>query len=206
MRGILISTPVILVALLVVTSIAAAQLGPPPSGLAIDAFPTAKPKLVVTTPAFKNLGDIPFENTQYRGNAFPGLKWTHGPYGTRSFAVIMQDADVRLPGGTALTHWSMYAVPAGVTHLDPGVAAPPAGASFGPNFRGPNQSYLGPRTPPGPRHHYHFQVFALDREIAPDPALSRDALAADMTGHVLATGEVVGLGRAPDQPGPATKP
>ena len=36
-------------------------------------------KLTVTSPAFSPGGDIPFENTQYRGNVFPGLAWTAGP-------------------------------------------------------------------------------------------------------------------------------
>ena len=153
---------------------------------------------MVTTPAFPDLGDIPFENTLYRGNVFPGLKWTHGPYGTRSFVVIMQDADVHFLGGPLL-HWSMYAIPGGVaTRLEAGMTAPPPpGASFGPNVRGPNHAYMGPHTPPGPKHHYHFQVLALDRDIPIDPTLSYDALAADMTGHVLASGEVIGA-----RPGP----
>ena len=37
--------------------------------------------LTVTTPAFADGGDMPFENTQYRGNNFPGLAWTAGPAG-----------------------------------------------------------------------------------------------------------------------------
>ena len=196
-RGVLLSAPVLAVVLLVVTSIAAA--GTPPaaaSGLAIDKYPAAHGnKLVVTTPAFQNLGDIPFENTMYRGNVFPGLKWSRGPYGTRSFVIIMEDADVNFRGGPLL-HWSMYAIPGGVSHLDPGMTAPPPGASLGPNVRGPNQGYMGPHTPPGPKHHYHFEVFALDRDIAVDPTLTYDALASDMSGHVLASGEVIGLAHA----------
>jgi para-nitrobenzyl esterase len=197
-RNVLLSAPALAVATLVFTSIAAAEPAstPPASGLAIDAFPTSRPRLRVSSPAFRNLGDIPFENTMYRGDVFPGLDWTHGPYGTRSFAIIMQDADVRLPQG-ALLHWSMYALPAGVSRLAAGMTAPPPGASFGPSFRGPNHAYLGPHTPPGPKHHYHFQVFALDRDIAVDPTLKRDGLIDAMTGHVLASGEVIGLGQAP---------
>lgn len=38
--------------------------------------------LTVTSPAFSSHGDIPFENTQYRGNVFPGLAWTAGPSAT----------------------------------------------------------------------------------------------------------------------------
>lgn len=212
-RNVLLSAPVAAAAMLVLASIAAADTpaAPPPlapsaaaPGLAIANFPANHgTKLIVTSPAFQEQGDIPLENTRYRGNVFPGLKWTHGPYGTRSFVVVMQDADVNFRGGPLL-HWSMYAIPGGVTQLDPGMTAPPPGASFGPNVRGPNNAYMGPRTPPGPKHHYHFAVFALDREIAVDPSLTYDALAADMTGHVLASGEVIGLGHAdPDAKPPA---
>jgi para-nitrobenzyl esterase len=206
-----------LVAMAAAPALALAQPVPTPSapvGLALTVFPAAHGKqLVVTSPAFKDGGDIPFENTQYRGNVFPGLSWGKGPYGTRSFVIIMQDADVNYRGGPLL-HWSMYAIPTGVTKLPPGMTTPPAGASFGPNVRGPNHAYMGPHTPPGPKHHYHFAVLALDRDIAVDPALSYDALAAATAGHVLASGELVGLGqadpnappRAPAASPPAAKP
>jgi Raf kinase inhibitor-like YbhB/YbcL family protein len=188
----------------------AAPVSAPPAaplGLALTVFPAKTAKtLGVSSPAFKPGGDIPFENTQYRGNVFPGLAWSKGPYGTKVFVVIMQDADVNFRGGPLL-HWSMYDIPAGVTKLAPGMTTPPAGASFGPNVRGPNHAYMGPHTPPGPKHHYHFQVFALDQEVPADPALSYDALAAAMGGHVLASGEVVGLGQAdPNAPPRAPAP
>src|ERR1700689_227181 len=54
--------------------------------------------LKVSSPAFKDGGDIPFENTQYRGNVFPGLQWSKGPSGTKSYAVIMHDADAVVKG------------------------------------------------------------------------------------------------------------
>ena len=199
---------------LLTAPLAALAQAPPPApaakpGLALANFPAAGGKtLKVSSPAFKPDGDIPFENTQYRGNVFPGLGWGKGPYGTRTFVVIMQDADVNFRGGPLL-HWSMYDIPGGVTKLAPGMTTPPAGASFGPNVRGPNHAYMGPHTPPGPKHHYHFQVFALDQEVPADPALSYDALAAAMGGHVLASGELVGLGQAdPNAPprAPAAAP
>jgi para-nitrobenzyl esterase len=206
-RNILFSAPALAVALLVVTTIAAADTPPPaaPVGLAIEVFPArgGANKLAVTSPAFKDQGDIPFENTMYRGNVFPGLKWTHGPYGTRSFVVIMQDADVHFRGGPLL-HWSMYAIAGGLSRLEAGMTAPPPGASFGPNVRGPDRPYMGPHTPPGPKHHYHFAVFALDRDIPVEPGLTYDALAADISGHVLASGEVVGLAQADPDALPAT--
>ena len=190
------------VALLGAPVVALAQApAPPPAkpGLALQSFPAKGGKtLKVSSPAFRDGGDIPFENTQYRGNIFPGLAWSKGPYGTRSFVVIMQDADVKVRGG--LLHWTMYDIPAGVTKLAPGMTMPPAGASNGPNVRGPSYPYMGPHTPPGPKHHYHFQVFALDETIPADPSLSYDALAAAMAGHVLASGELIGLGQAEPPP------
>ncbi|HEY2706763.1 MAG TPA: YbhB/YbcL family Raf kinase inhibitor-like protein [Caulobacteraceae bacterium] len=203
---------VLIVAGVLALSIASPTLAQPAapaaiSGLATTLFPAHAGKtLKVTTPAFKDGGDIPFENTQYRGNVFPGLNWSKGPYGTRSFAIVMQDGDVNYRGGPLL-HWSMYAIPMNVWKLSPGMTAPPSGASYGPNVRGPNHAYMGPHTPPGAKHHYHFAVFALDRDIAVDPALTWDALSADLTGHVLASGEVVGLGQAdPTAPPPPPRP
>jgi para-nitrobenzyl esterase len=151
-------------------------------------------KLTVTTPAFKPGGDIPFENTQYRGNVFPGLSWTSGPAGTKSYAVILQDGDA-MARGAPILHWTMANVPETVTKLDAAMATPPAGASNGPNIRGANQAYTGPRTPPGPKHRYHFQVFALDTTLPADALASYTSMTEAMKGHVLASGEVIGLGQ-----------
>jgi para-nitrobenzyl esterase len=168
-----------------------------PVGLALAVFPAKGGKtLKVTSQAFADGGDIPMANTRWGANVFPGLAWGKGPYGTMSFVVIMQDADVTFRGGPLL-HWTMYAIPAAVTKLAAGMTDPPPGASYGPNVRGPDQAYMGPHTPAGAKHHYHFAVLALDREIPVDPALTYDALAGDISGHVLASGEVVGLGHAP---------
>jgi para-nitrobenzyl esterase len=188
----------------------------PPSGavlaaqarLAVTELPAkAGGKLTVTTPGWKDGADIPFENTQYRGNVFPGLAWSAGPAGTKSYAVIMQDTDGAARGAPFL-HWTLYNIPTTVRKLDPGMAptANPAGSSYGPNYQGANRPYLGPRTPPGPKHRYHMQVFALDTTIPADPAITYDALAAAMKDHVLASGEVIGLGQAdPNAPPPAPR-
>jgi para-nitrobenzyl esterase len=153
-------------------------------------------KLTVTTPAFKNMADIPFENTQYQGNKFPGLEWTAWPAGTKSYVVIMQDTDV-LRNGAPILHWSMVDIPAAMTKLPAGMTDAPAGTMHGPNMRGTMQPYMGPRTPAGPKHRYHIQVFALDTSVGNESMQSYDAMLAAMKGHVLASGEVIGLGSAP---------
>jgi para-nitrobenzyl esterase len=161
--------------------------------------------LTVESPAFKNGGDIPFENTQYRGNIFPGLSWTAGPAGTRSYAIIMQDPDAIFKDMPIL-HWTMFNIPASVTKLDAAMPAPPAGSSYGPNISGTNQAYRGPHTPPGPKHHYHLQLFALDTVLGADAGADYAALTGAMKGHVLAEGELIGLGQAdPNAPPPAKK-
>jgi para-nitrobenzyl esterase len=196
-------------ALLLNVASAFAQAPPPADEVGLQYLAlTAAPaqggaKLTVTSPAYQNMGDIPFENTQYQGNKFPGLRWTAGPAATKSYAIIMQDTD-GVMRGSAILHWTMFNISG--TSLDAGMSAPPAGATYGPNIRGANQAYFGPRTPPGPKHRYHLQVFALDTTLPADAGASLDTLLAAMKGHVLASGELVGLGQAdPNAPPPPAR-
>lgn len=187
-----------------VTQPAAAQQAPPAtevgaSLLALANLPAKSgAKLSVTSPAFSDNGDIPFANTSWRDNIFPGLAWSAGPSGTTSYVVIMQDGDA-MSRGAPILHWTMVNIPASVVQLDAGMSEPPEGAQYGPNIRGPMHAYMGPRTPPGPKHRYHLQVFALDTSIPVDSSTTYATLTEAMMGHVLASGEVVGLGQAPPQ-------
>lgn len=159
-------------------------------------------KLTVTSPSIKQGGDIDLAYTQYRTNTFPGLAWTKGPKGTVSYAIIMQDTDLIIRGAPVL-HWVLFNIPANVTKLEKGMTARPAGSTYGPNYKGKEQPYLGPRTPPGPKHHYHLQVFALDTKAPIEASGSLQALMDAMHGHVLASGELVGLAQAdPNAPRP----
>ncbi len=179
---------------------AAAPIPAPDERAIVELGPTAA-KLQVTTPAWADGADIPFENTQYQGNVFPGLSWSAGPAGTRSYAIIMQDPDGRRNDRPYIVlHWTMYNIPATVTSLPAGMApdAKPAGSDYGLNVRGQAQPYMGPRTPPGPKHHYYMQVFALDTVLPAGGEQTYASLIDSMKGHVLASGEVLGLGRAPD--------
>jgi phosphatidylethanolamine-binding protein (PEBP) family uncharacterized protein len=56
---------------------------------------------------------------------------------------------------------------------------------------------MGPHTPPGPKHRYHLQIFALDAPIPSDSLTSYAGLISAMKTHVLASGELIGLGQAP---------
>ena len=184
-----------------------AQAPPPATDMAADKMIfkllPAKGTLTISSPAFKDGGDMPMDNTQYGKNVFPGLQWSKGPYGTRTFVIVMQDADA-IRGDDAILHWTIYDIPAGVTKLEPGMTAPPVGAAYGPNIGGSAQPWRGPRPPAGPKHRYPIQIFALDTVIPVDPAITFPALKAAMAGHVLASGQMVGLGGF--FPGSATPP
>lgn len=197
-------------ACLFVATAAAAQPAPAPARPnALTEFPAKNSaKITVTTPAWTDGGDIPYENTQYRGNTFPGLSWTAGPSGTKSYVVIMQDTGAIVRGAPIL-HWTLYNIPSSVTKLDPGMAptANPPGSSYGPNIRAAAQPYMGPRTPAGPKHPYHLQVFALDTTIPAKADITYDELTGAMKDHILASGEVVGMGSVdPNAPPPPPRP
>jgi para-nitrobenzyl esterase len=202
-------------AALCVASPAFAQAPPPPATevgkdlLATVTLPAKDgAKLTVTTPGWKDGADIDFKYTQYQGNTFPGLEWTAGPAGTKAYAIIMQDTDF-VARGAPILHWSVVNVPATVTKLPAGMKPEeiPAGSIYGPNYQGAGKPYLGPRTPPGPKHRYHIQVLALDTTLAADFApKSYQELIEPLKGHVLASGDVVGLGQAdPAAPPPAPR-
>ncbi|MCS0631157.1 carboxylesterase family protein [Telluria mixta] len=154
--------------------------------------------LAVTSPAFAQGDGIPLANTQYGANRFPGLHWTAGPRGTASYAVIVQ-GDPRADGHAAATsiHLTAVNLPADATSLPAGMTTLPAGAAYGPNVHGLAQPYAGPHTHTAARQPYHFQVFALDTTLATDPSLTFDKAIAAMQGHVLASGDLVGMSGKP---------
>ena len=47
--------------------------------------------------------------------------------------------------------------------------------------------------PPSGTHHYHFMVYALDTKLNIDNNTDKEALEKAMKGHVLASGDLVGL-------------
>ncbi len=152
--------------------------------------------LTVTSPAFAKDGDIPLDDTQYGTNRFPGLIWSAGPQGTRSYVVIIQGAPDR-PGAPTSVHLTVINLPPSVTRLDPGFNTLPAGAAYGPNVHGLGQAYAGPHTHTSDKQAYHFEVFALDTTIAATPDISFEAIEAAMDGHVLASGDLIAYAAKP---------
>jgi para-nitrobenzyl esterase len=158
--------------------------------LALDVLShPARPTLAVSSPAFKRSGEIPLEYTQYGKNTFPGLAWSAGPKGTRCYVILLQGESYA--EGPTTIQFALFNVPAGTRALTKGMTTPPAGSIYGPNVHGANKPYAGPHTHTSDRHGYHFQVIALDSVLELPVAASFDALISAMSGHVLATGDLV---------------
>jgi Raf kinase inhibitor-like YbhB/YbcL family protein len=162
---------------------APAARGPSPPASA----PTAKAGAIsLTTPSFSDGGSIPAAYTCDGGNHSPALRWNGAPAGTRSFVLMMHDPDA--PDGD-FTHWLLYDVPANTAQLPEGSAAGLAGANeFG------KSGYGGPCPPPGPPHHYVFDLYALDEGTTGLPLGARRVdVDAAIRGHVLAQGRIQGV-------------
>ena len=172
--------------------VAQAPQGPPPGGGRGRGPQT--PPLLMTTTAFEDGGVIPDKYTQAAGAMAPSpaLLWSQVPMGTQSFVIIMHDPEPVLNKGSKMdiTHWVMWNIPGTSTGLAEGVAAGelPDG-SRQVSLR--SNSYMGPGAPPGPYHHYTFELYALDIKLdvpqgTPQQAAdTRTAIVNAMDGHVL---------------------
>ncbi len=165
-----------------------------PKPVAIDALDARNSaKLEVRSPAFEVAGAIPLRYSDYGGKLSPPLSWSRGPTATKSYVVIVDDPDAK---PQLVNHWGIFNLPADVVSLPEGIPGAPALAQpkalQATNTRG-STGYVGPRPPPGDAPHaYHFQVFALDRELDLPPAPARELVLEAMRGHVLAAGTLIG--------------
>ena len=173
-----------------IAALAGAAIAAPLSSLMIaqDPAPGGK-RVAVHFDSIGRDGHIAARNSAYGANIPPEVNWSPAA-GAGSYAVVLEDPDA---GGPApFVHWLAWNIPASRTRLAEG--EPPVGAE-GRNGRG-GVGYWGPHPPSG-THHYYMQVFALDAPLKLGAGADRAALVAAMRGHVLASGEAVGLYSAP---------
>src|SRR5437899_9262455 len=186
------------IAFLSIASAAVAQTPPPAGGAqgrgAGGGRGPAVPPLIMTTAAWEDGGVIPDKYTMAAGaNAVsPKLDWSQVPPGTQSFVLLMHDPEPVLAKGSKMdiTHWLIWNIPGTSTGLQEGLAQGelPDG-SRQVSLR--SNAYMGPGAPPGPYHHYTFELYALDTKLdvpmgtPQDAANTRNAVVAAMDGHVL---------------------
>ncbi len=166
------------------------------SNLAIQLLGGGAGSLEPQSPAFSPNGEIPRKYALEGENISPPLRWNSGPKGTKSYAIIMEDPDVAQ--NPPFVHWLLFNIPADVHELPEGVPPTPEllkpeGALQGKNDRG-SIGYIGPNPPrEDPAHRYYFQVFALDKPLDLPVGTTREELLKAMEGHVLDSGQVIGL-------------
>jgi Raf kinase inhibitor-like YbhB/YbcL family protein len=151
----------------------------------------ASSELTIQSTAFVANGAIPVEYTCSGDNKSPSLTWSGVPAATKSMALIVRDPDA--PMGSYV-HWVLYSLPARARGLPAGLPTTETledGVKQGVNGSG-TRGYHGPCPPPGPAHHYHFRLYALDIKLNIPAGANADDVEQVIRGHVLASADLVG--------------
>jgi Raf kinase inhibitor-like YbhB/YbcL family protein len=151
----------------------------------------------LTSTEFENGGFIPQRFACDDVNISPLLAWTHPPSAVQSFTLILDDPDA--PSGT-FAHWLVYNLPPEASGLPDNVPITQQILENG-ALQGENDfhhiGYNGPCPPRGKVHRYIFHLYALDTQLILKPGAKRDALDRMMSGHILATAELMGRYQRP---------
>jgi Raf kinase inhibitor-like YbhB/YbcL family protein len=191
------------IAVLVTAPIAARQ----PGGQR-GAAPAA-PAMTLTVAGFPDGGDVPVKFSQAAPGVAtgeglsPAISWSNVPAGTQSFFLNMRDMDVARNKTTDdQAHWVVWNIPATANGLPEGVPKGPKLANGAYQFSATGQMYRGPGAGAnGPKHHYIFELYALDTVIDVPPAAdafeSRANVMKAIQGHILGKAMYGGLFKRP---------
>ena len=152
----------------------------------------------ITSSAFREGHPIPKKYTGDGEDVSLPLTWSSLPEGTVELALLCDDPDA--PTAEPWVHWVIYKIPVDQPGLPEGVEPVQSpsglpGVAQGVNSwsSGSTIGYRGPAPPPGHGiHHYHFTLYALDTALTVKPGLSKTALLAALSGHVLEYGKLTG--------------
>ena len=169
----------------------------------------AAPAMTLTVSGFPDGGDIPVKFSQAAPGVAtgeglsPAISWTNVPAGTQSFFLNMRDMDVARNKTTDdQAHWVVWNIPASATGLPEGVpkgaklpTAPISSARPGRCIADPGAGANGPK------HHYMFELYALDTKLDVKPAAdafeSRANVMKAIQGHILGKAVYGGLFKRP---------
>jgi Raf kinase inhibitor-like YbhB/YbcL family protein len=191
-----------------IAPLVAAPLAAQPPGGQRGAAP-AGPALTLTVAGFADGADIPVKFSQAAPGVAtgeglsPAISWTNVPAGTQSFFLNMRDMDVARNKTTDdQAHWVVWNIPATATSLPEGVPKGPKLANGAYQISATGQMYRGPgAAATGPKHHYMFELYALDTTIDVQPAAdafeTRANVMKAIQGHVLGKAVYGGLFKRP---------
>ncbi len=151
------------------------------------------PTIAVESASFAPGAAIPPRHAGANGRS-PALRWSPPPRSARELLILCEDPDA--PTAKPFVHWILTGLPPDVRELSegqpPSLAPLSSGAAQGKNDM-KRDGYYGPEPPPGHGvHHYHFQIFAVDRALELQAPVDREQLVQALRGHVVAWGELVG--------------
>jgi Raf kinase inhibitor-like YbhB/YbcL family protein len=169
----------------------------------------AAPAMTLTVSGFADGADIPVKFTQAAPGVAtgeglsPAISWANPPAGTQSFFLNMHDEDVARNKTTDdQAHWVVWNIPATATGLPEGVPKGPKLPNGAFQISATGQMYRGPGAGAnGPKHHYMFEIYALDTMIDVQPTSdafeTRANVMKAIQGHVLGKAVYGGLFRRP---------
>lgn len=139
----------------------------------------------ITSPVFENSRKIPTKYTCDDKNVNPPLAVSGVPESAKSLVLIVDDPDA--PAGTWV-HWTIW-------NMDPALAeiaedSVPEGIEGVTSYNKPG--YGGP-CPPSGTHRYFFKLYALDTLLSIPGTSDKKALEEAMSGHTIASAELIGL-------------
>jgi Raf kinase inhibitor-like YbhB/YbcL family protein len=165
--------------------------------------------MTMTVAGFPDGGDIPVKYSQAAPGVptgegtSPEIKWANVPPGTQTFMLNMHDMDASRNKTTEdQAHWVVWNIPGTATGLPEGVPKGlqrPDGSyqqsATGNMYRGPGAGANGPK------HHYVFELYALDTKLDVKPGAdafeSRTSVMKAMQGHIIGKAVYSGLFRRP---------
>jgi Raf kinase inhibitor-like YbhB/YbcL family protein len=163
----------------------------------------APPAMTMATTAFADGTEIPAKYTQAGNQTSPAITWANVPPGTVTFLLHMHDLEFSRNHTTDdQLHWIVWNIPGTATGLPEGV---PMGAQLqngAYQLSASGAVYRGPGAPAtGPRHHYTFELFALDTKLDVQPGTdafeTRTAILKAIQGHILGKAVYMGLFHRP---------
>lgn len=147
----------------------------------------------VFSPAFEEGEIIPAHWCAPASDTLPRLEIEDVPVRAVSLVAILEDPES--PLGT-VTHWLVWNIPPETRYLDPQDL--PAGTCVGMDTFG-QTGEMGPPPPIG-RHHYRWEILALDAVLDLPTGGTRVQLDRSLRGHVLERTRLTAI-VAPPEPG-----
>jgi Raf kinase inhibitor-like YbhB/YbcL family protein len=140
--------------------------------------------MTVTSPEFGQGRSIPRQFTCGRGES-PPLSWSGAPSGTRSLALVVDDAAAPI---TPYVYWIVFNINPQITGIQANRLPP--GALQAVNSKG-TVRYAAPC--PGHRHEYRFTIYALNASLTLPEGASLTAVTSAIASHALGWGRLPGI-------------